>query len=78
MFETKGGGQEVVIILERDRNKTYSHYQYQLLATTKTSTMQKELSKAGDTGFEFVGLTVSKTRFGGAELVSILRKQVVR
>ena len=40
--------------------------------------MQKELSEAGDTGFEFVGLTVSKTRFGGDELVSILRKQVDR
>jgi len=78
VFETKFGGQEVVIILERDRNKTSSHYQYQLLATKKTSTMQKELSKAGDTGFEFVGLTVSKTRFGGTELVSILRKRLDR
>ena len=78
VFKTTFGGQEVVIILERDPNKTSSHYQYKLLATSKTSTMQKELSKAGDTGFEFVGLTVSKTRFGGAELVSILRKQVDR
>ncbi len=78
VFKTTFGGQEVVIILERDPNKTSSHYQYKLLATSKTSTMQKELSKAGDTGFEFVGLTVSKTRFGGAELVSILRQQVDR
>jgi len=76
VFQTKFGGQEVVIILERDRNKPSSHYEYKLLATKKTSTMQKELSKAGDTGFEFVGLTVGTTRFGGAELVSILRRQV--
>jgi len=78
VFQTRFGGQEVVIILERDRNKPSSHYEYKLLATKKTSTMQKELSEAGDTGFEFVGLTVGKTRFGGVELVSILRKQVVR
>jgi len=78
VFKTRFGGEEVVIILERDRNKTSSHYAYKLLATSKTSTMQKELSEAGDTGFEFVGLTVGKTRFGGVELVSILRKQVVR
>jgi len=78
VFKTRFGGPEVVIILERDRNNPFSRYQYKLLATKKTSTMQKELSEAGDTGFEFVGLTVSKTRFGGDELVSILRKQVDR
>jgi len=78
VFKTQFGGQEVVIILERDRNKPSSHYEYNLLATTKTSTTQKELSKAGDTGFEFVGLTVGTTRFGGAELVSILRRKVDR
>ncbi len=77
VFKTKFGGQEVVLILERDSNNPSSH-QYKLLATSKTSTMQKELSEAGDTGFEFVGFTVGKTRFGGAELVSILRRQASR
>ena len=76
VFETKFSGEEVVIILERDRNKTSPHYVYKLLATKKTSTMQKELSEAGDAGFEFVGLTVGETRFGGAELVTILRKRL--
>ena len=66
-----------MLILERDSNNPSSH-QYKLLATSKTSTMQKELSEAGDTGFEFVGFTVGKTRFGGAELVSILRRQASR
>ncbi len=75
VFKTQFGGQEVVLILERDSNHPSSH-QYKLLATSKTSTMQKELSEAGDTGFEFVGFTVGTTRFGGAELVSILRRQV--
>ena len=77
VFKTQFGGEEVVLILERDRNHPSSH-QYKLLATKKTSTMQKELTEAGDTGFEFVGFTVGNTRFGGAELVSILRRQASR
>ena len=36
--------------------------------------MQKELDEAGNAGFEFVGVTVSETAFGGKEVVSILRK----
>ncbi len=78
VFKTKFGGDEVVLILERDRNNPSSHTEYKLLATKKTSTMQKELSEAGDAGFEFVGLTVGETRFGGAELVTILRRQASR
>jgi len=78
VFKTTFGGDEVVLILERDRNNPSSHTEYKLLATKKTSTMQKELSEAGDAGFEFVGLTVGETRFGGAELVTILRRQASR
>ena len=40
-------------------------YEYKLLATSKTGTMQKELSEAGSAGFEFVGVTVGETAFGG-------------
>ena len=76
VFKTAFGGREVVIILERDRNKTLLSYEYKLLATKKTSTMQKELREGGEAGFEFVGLTVGETAFGGTELVSILRRQV--
>ena len=47
---------------------------YKVLATNKTSTMQKELAEAGDQGFGFVGLTVAKTLVGGDEVVSILRR----
>ena len=78
VFKTSFGGQEVAIILERDRDEPSSRYEYKLLATSKTATMQKELSEAGDTGFEFVGFTVGTTRFGGAELVSILHRQASR
>jgi hypothetical protein len=82
-FEYKGqtvyksgfGGKEVVTILELDRTtKTRPRYEYRLLATKKTSTMQKELQEAGAESFEFVGVTVADTAMGGAEVVSILRR----
>jgi len=74
VFETTFGGNEVVIIAERDREAPPRHWEYKLLATNKTSTMQKELQEAADLGFQFVGVTVSKTAFGGNEVVSILRR----
>ena len=76
VFETTFGGNEVVIILERERDIALKAWEYKLLATNKTSTMQKELQEAAASGFEFVGVTVSKTAFGGNEVVSILRRAV--
>jgi hypothetical protein len=76
VFETAFGGKEVVVILERSREASRRQFEYKLLATNKTSTMQKELQEAGDAGFVFVGLTLSETAFGGKEVVSILRKEV--
>ncbi len=73
VFNTSFGGEEVVIILEQDLKRKLLRYKYRLLATKKTSTMQKELSQAGEEGFQLVGMTVGKTAFGGSELVSILR-----
>jgi hypothetical protein len=75
VFETTFGGNEVVIILERDKNREMSSYEYKLLATRKTGTMQKELIEAGEEGFEFIGLTVAETSFGGNEVVSIMRRK---
>jgi hypothetical protein len=74
VFESAFGGKEVTIILERALDRPARHVQYKLLATTKTSTMQKELNQAGEQGFEFLGMTVGKTSFGGDEVVSLLRK----
>lgn len=75
VFKSAFGGKEVVVILELDRNqKARPHFEYKLLATSKTSTMQKELLEAGAAGFEFVGVTIANTAFGGSEVVSILRK----
>ena len=85
-FEFKGqsvysstfGGKEVVVILERDSEAKPMQWDYRLLATKKTSTMQKELNEAGAEGFTFVGVTVGETLVGGKEVVSILRRPAAR
>jgi hypothetical protein len=68
----------VVVILEHDRQAEPARNEYKLLATKKTSTMQKELAAAGAEGFSFVGLTVAPTNMGGNELVSILRRPAAK
>lgn len=70
------GGREVVSILEKAPDATVVRYEYRLLATKKTSTMQKELAEAGEAGYEFVGMTVAKTLVGGDEVVAILRRKL--
>ncbi len=76
VFKSLFGGRKSSCILERDQGNVTDRpaYDYRLLATSKTSTLQKELAEAGDAGYQFVGLTVAKTAIGGAELVAILRK----
>ena len=74
VFESAFRGKEVSVILERDNAQTGVRYVYKLLATTKTSTMQKELQEAGAEGFDLLGMTVGKTAFGGSELVCFLGK----
>lgn len=74
VFKSAFGGQEVVCILERDKDAPATRYTYRLLATNKTSTLEKELREAGASGYELVGMTVSKTAIGGRELVAITRK----
>jgi hypothetical protein len=74
VFSSAFGGEEVVVILERDKHETPKLFEYRLLATAKTGTMQKELQVAGDAGFEFVGITVAKTAMGGSEVVVITRR----
>ncbi len=75
VFSTSFGGQEVVVIMERDRALPSHKISYRLLATAKTSTMQKELREAGEKGFRAVGMTVAKSAFGGNEVISILRRE---
>jgi hypothetical protein len=75
VFKTTFGGQEVCVIMERNEIEASRKLEYKLLATSRTSTMQKELQQAGDAGFNLVGMTVAKTAFGGSELLSILERE---
>ena len=75
IYDSAFGGREVVVILERSA-AAETAYEYKLLATSRTSTMQKELNEAGRAGFVYCGMTVAETSFGGREVVSILRRQL--
>ena len=74
VFESMFGGREVVVILERDKQAPVKAWEYKLLATSKTSTMQKELTMAGEFGYQYVGVTVAQTALGGREVVVITRR----
>jgi hypothetical protein len=74
IFKTAFGGEEVVCILERDANASVQPTQYKLLATNRTSTLEKELLEAAAAGYEVVGMTVAKTAMGGKELVVITKR----
>lgn len=76
VFETFFGGQEVVVVMERDDDTPEARYDYRLLATTQTSTMRDELNALGGSGFAIVGVTVGETAFGGEEVVAIVRRVV--
>ncbi|QQS47899.1 MAG: hypothetical protein IPM66_04375 [Acidobacteriota bacterium] len=77
VYNTAFGGREVVVILEHDR-QTDSAFEYKLLATNRTSTMEKEINREGQAGFEFLGITVAQTSFGGREVVSILWRKITK
>jgi hypothetical protein len=67
-------GTEVMVILERDREAKPKLWEYKLLATKKTSTMQKEIMEAAAAGYQFVGFSSGETAFGGNEVVTIMRR----
>ncbi|MBM3793229.1 MAG: hypothetical protein FJW31_04000 [Acidobacteria bacterium] len=75
VFSSAFGGREVAVILERLEGGSKARILYRLQATSRTSTMQKELNQMGEVGYEAVGLTVAQTSLGGNELVCILRKR---
>ena len=74
VFQSAFGGREVSAILERSSDSKTKRIEYKLLATSRTSTMQKELSEVGEQGYELCGVLVGKSAFGGAEVISILKK----
>lgn len=71
--ETAIGGKEVVAVLVRAPGAS-ARFQYRLLATNRTSTMQREMQDAAEAGYEYRGQTVFETTFGGKEVVCILER----
>lgn len=71
--ETAIGGKEVVVLMEKAGNDK-TRYEYRVLATSKTSTLQKELQQAADAGWQAVGQTVFESLFGGQETAAILER----
>ena len=72
--ETAFGGNEVVAVMSKAAGTKAGRFAYRLLATNKTSTMQKELQDASNAGFQYRGQTVFTSAFGGAEVVCILER----
>jgi hypothetical protein len=71
--ETSFGGKEIVSILSR-AGEAKVRYRYKLLATNKTSTMQKEVAEAASAGFVYRGQTVAESAFGGREVIVIMER----
>ena len=68
------GGKEVVVVMGKSRSGDSQGRRYKLLATSKTSTLEKELQEAGDEGFEYRGQTIFESAFGGKEVSVILEQ----
>jgi hypothetical protein len=77
VFQSLFGGKEVTVILERDNQASPAiKYEYKLIATSRTSTLQRELAQLSQAGYEALALTVGDTAVGGTELVVITRKRL--
>lgn len=66
---------EMAVFLSREGTAA-DPYKYKLLATTRTSTMQKELNEAADGGFRLIPSTMiaKKQLLGGVEIVMIMER----
>jgi len=51
-------------------------YDYRVLATNRTSTMEKEMNQAADAGYSFLGVMGGETGFGGKEVVVVMGKDL--
>jgi hypothetical protein len=72
--ETAAGGKEVVVLLQKGGDTPEGKFRYKLLATNRTSTMQREMNDAAADGYDYVGQTVFESLFGGEEVVSIVER----
>ena len=74
VFESLMGGKETTAIVEQRSTDDTLRYEYKLIATSKTSTLQKEMQDLADQGFRALGMAVGKTALGGNEIVLITRR----
>lgn len=71
--DTAIGGKEAVAVMTRSGAEKGTT-QYRLLATSRTSTMQKEMNEAADAGYDYNGQTVFESLLGGREVVVIMER----
>ena len=71
--ETAIGGKEVVVLMHKVAGAS-GPFRYHLLATSRTSTMEKEMNEAAADGYDYVGQTVFESTFGGEEVVTIVER----
>ena len=76
LAEACSGARRITAIRKRDKTgyPIAGKYRYELLATSKTSTLQKELQQVGAQGYQALGMTVGGTAMGGSELVVITKR----
>lgn len=68
--ETEFGGEELVAVLQHDPEGR--RFRYRLLATSATSTLDRELNEIDGSEYTLVGMTLYVREFEGAEVISIL------
>ena len=75
--ETAFGGDEVVAVMARAEGaEPHALFEYKLLATNKTSTMQKEMREAAEAGYVHSAQSVAGTSFGGREVLVIMEREL--
>lgn len=71
--KSANGGQEIIVAMVKDSAPSgQAARRYRLLATTKTSTMQREMQQSADEGYAYLDETVYESAFGGKEVVVIM------
>jgi hypothetical protein len=73
-----GGAEALVVMIRPAEDFSRGRFAYRLLATTKTSTMQRELQEAADEGYEHRGQSVFKKTFGTEVMVILERDNKVK
>ena len=61
-----------LIPAEQAAAQTPDRVEYRVLATSKTSTMEKELNEAAEAGFRFLSVMGGETAVGGKEVVTVM------